>query len=67
MDDILTSNEEQIRSLLTPSNAASVLSLPLADFTLNRRLGLNPRVTVNNNSGKKAWVILSPVPISSVE
>ena len=65
MDDVLTSNEEQqIMGLLNP--IASVLSLPLADFTLNRRLGLNPRVTITNISSKKAWVILSPAPILSV-
>jgi hypothetical protein len=68
MDDVLTSNEEQqIMGILKPSNPiASVLSLPLADFTLNRRLGLNPRVTITNISSKKAWVILSPAPILSV-
>lgn len=72
-DDVLTSKEErQLMILLatkTPQpnvSVASVLSLPLADFTLNRRLGLSPHVTINNISGKKAWVILSPAPIVSV-
>ena len=70
MDDVLTSNEEQQLMNLSKTQTnlpiASVLSLPLADFTLNRRLGLIPRVTINNISGKKAWVILSPAPIASV-
>ena len=37
-----------------------------ADFSVSRRLGLYPVVTINNISGKKAWVILSPAPITSI-
>lgn len=37
-----------------------------ANFSVTRRLGLHPVVTVNNISGKKAWVILSPAPIVSI-
>ena len=35
-------------------------------FDLIRRVGLNPVVTINNISGKKAWLILSPAPIMSI-
>lgn len=35
-------------------------------FDLIRRVGLNPVVTINNISGKKAWIILSPAPIFSI-
>ena len=37
-----------------------------AEFSVSRRLGLYPVVTINNISGKKAWVILSPAPITSI-
>jgi len=35
-------------------------------FSLLRRIGLNPTVTITNISGHNAWVILSPAPILSV-
>lgn len=38
----------------------------VAKFSILRRLGLDPNVVVNNISGKKAWIILSPAPITSV-
>ena len=41
-------------------------SRPHVPFSITRRLGLHPIVTINNISGKKAWVILSPAPISTV-
>jgi len=79
-DDVLTKQEEeQINRLLAIKRAghviharcaeptiASALSLEPAQFTFGRRLGLNPVVTVNNISGKNAWIILAPAPISSV-
>ena len=36
------------------------------DFSITRRLGLHPIVTIYNISGKKAWIILSPAPITTV-
>ena len=64
MDEVLTLQEErQIGSLILPK---AVLSLPLADFTFQRILGIAPHVTITNASTKKAWVILSPVPIVSI-
>lgn len=45
---------------------AGALSLEPAKFTFERRLGLHPVVTINNISGKNAWVILAPAPIVSV-
>jgi hypothetical protein len=44
----------------------AIKSLPLANFTLQRMLGIAPHVTITNASNKKAWVILSPVPIVSI-
>ena len=37
-----------------------------AKFSILRYLGFNPVVTVNNISGKKSWIFLSPAPIVSV-
>jgi hypothetical protein len=39
---------------------------PPAEFSIGRRLGFCPVVTITNISDKKAWVILSPAPITSV-
>jgi hypothetical protein len=77
-DDILTSKEEKQIMILLATKQSSIqakcadlgalaaVSLPLAYFTFERRFGINPHVTINNISGKKAWVILSPAPISSI-
>ena len=77
-DDILTEQEEEhIRQLRTPPLSMVALtafpmaragpsSLEPAAFTFERRLGINPFVTINNISGKRAWVILAPAPITSV-
>jgi len=48
------------------AGAALGVSHPLADFALDRRTGINPWVTINNISGKKSWVILSPAPITGI-
>jgi hypothetical protein len=50
---------------LPVSNACAV-SHPLAAFKFDRRIGLNPIVEVNNISGKKAWIILTPAPIMGI-
>ena len=39
----------------------------LSPFDLTRRVGLNKVVTINNISGKNAYVILSPAPIKTIE
>ena len=69
-DDVLTEQEESkinyLRQLSTLAPVAAALSLEPAEYTFGRRLGLNPTVTINNISGKKAWVILAPAPIVSV-
>jgi hypothetical protein len=77
-DDVLTTQEEekinhlressshQMLSRVTASIAVGALSLEPAKFTFERRLGLKPVVTINNISGKNAWVILAPAPILSV-
>jgi len=46
-------------------DAISSKPTPL-DFSITRRLGLHPIVTIYNISGKKAWIILSPAPITTV-
>ena len=52
MDEVLTSQEEgQIDSLVAIKYKAS---LPLADFTFQRILGISPHVTITNASTKKA-------------
>lgn len=38
-----------------------------APFDIQRRVGINKVVTINNISGKNAYVILSPVSIKTVE
>jgi hypothetical protein len=38
-----------------------------AVFSFARRLGIKPFVTVNNISGKNAWIILSPGPIQVID
>ena len=43
-----------------------LVSKTLADFDFSRRLGFVKKIIVNNISGKDAWVILSPSPISSI-
>ena len=64
MDDVLTPHEEQqVGSLI---EAKSKVSLPLADFTIQRMLGIAPHVTITNTTEKRAWVILSPAPIVSI-
>ncbi len=76
-DDVLTEmEEEKINYLLSTKYSSPIIqakcavaglaSLQLADFSFERRFGLNPHVTITNISGKKAWVILSPAPIVSV-
>jgi hypothetical protein len=77
-DDVLTIQEEEKINHLRESKShqmlartasiavAGALSLEPARFTFERRLGLNPVVTINNISGKNAWVILAPAPIVSV-
>ena len=74
-DDVLTEKEEdQIRRLRIRPLAAvpemlaaqGALSLEPAQFTFERRLGIRPFVTINNISGKRAWVILAPAPIVSI-
>ena len=80
-EDVLTIQEEEKINYLRDSNkhdmlakvtasiaagALSALSLEPARFTFERRFGLKPIVTINNISGKNAWVILTPAPIASV-
>jgi len=68
-DDVLTEHEEEKINYLRETSRTkppAALSLEPVDFTFGRRLGLNPMVTINNISGKNAWVILAPAPIVSV-
>jgi hypothetical protein len=51
IDDILT--EAQV-------------SRPKAKYNIFRRVGYDKKIIVNNKSGKDAWVILSPSPITSI-
>jgi hypothetical protein len=58
----LSHDEVGIIHLLRSENASKTH----AKFSLLRRIGLNPTVTITNVSGHNAWVILSPAPILSV-
>jgi len=72
-NNILNTNELKLCSV---GIFGSLIQLPTAglfssnveppQFSFIRRIGLNPVVTVNNISGKKAWIILSPAPIVGV-
>jgi hypothetical protein len=42
------------------------VSKSLADFDFSRRLGFDKKIIVNNISGKDAWVVLSPSPITAI-
>ena len=46
-------------------NAAATRQL--ANFDIQRRIGINKVVTINNISGKNAYVILTPAPIKTIE
>lgn len=61
------SNDFINTALLGAVSLQPIQNLVVAPFNLGRRIGLNPVVTINNISGKKAWVIISPVPISYLQ
>lgn len=46
--------------------ASLLLSKQPAPFSIGRRLGFDRKINVYNISGKKAWVIISPVPIKTI-
>jgi hypothetical protein len=41
-------------------------SKEVSEFTVGRRLGIYRKINVNNISGKKAWIIISPVPLKTI-
>ena len=43
-----------------------VVSQPIAEYKFGRHWGLERVVKVNNISGKKAWIILTPAPIMGI-
>lgn len=55
-----------IKSILGGIGALGAVSQPVADFNFGRRIGLNRVVQINNISGKKAWIILTPSPIMGI-
>jgi len=81
-DDILSPEEQSkidslrqpfINPFINPAIASGLaagllgaVSQPIAEYKFGRRWGLDPVVKVNNISGKKAWVILTPAPIMSI-
>jgi hypothetical protein len=44
-----------------------VATRQVSPFDIQRRIGVNKVVTINNISGKNAYVILTPAPIKTVE
>ena len=72
-DNSSDDEEEQEEKMLSHDEIAMVNMLRLeneskthAKFSLLRRVGLNPMVTITNITSINAWVILSPAPILSV-
>ena len=63
LGDAIGGNIQAINSLI-PSLFVS--NPKPTKIPLGKRLGLYPTVNVNNISGKRAWIILSPAPIKSV-
>ena len=61
-DEELSHDEIHIIKALIKRNESKTQ----AKFSLLRRVGLNPSVTITNISGFNAWVILSPAPIQSI-
>ena len=58
--------ESEIQLYLAQTQLDTSKSRYEAAFSIFRRLGLSPFVTINNISGKNAWVILSPAPIQVI-
>ena len=54
--------------IINPIDIAGIaVTRQAAPFDIQRRVGINKVVTINNISGKNAYVILSPVSIKTVE
>ena len=54
--------------IINPIDIAGIaVTRQAAPFDIQRRVGINKVVTINNISGKNAYVILSPVCIKTVE
>jgi hypothetical protein len=52
---------------LIPEYIIGGITRQAAPFDIQRRIGLNKIVTINNISGKTAYVILTPAPIKTIE
>jgi len=66
-DDIHTEEEFNkiniVQQKLTIECNIKGLSRQPFEFSFIRYLGFNHKITVNNISGEKAWIILAPSPI----
>ena len=57
-----------VNPIINPIDIAGIaVTRQAAPFDIQRRVGINKVVTINNISGKNAYVILSPVCIKTVE
>ena len=57
-----------VNPIINPIDIAGIaVTRQAAPFDIQRRVGINKVVTINNISGKNAYVILSPVSIKTVE
>ena len=70
-DDNIHTEEEfkkinMVQQNLTLEYNGKGLSRQPVEFSFGRFFGLNRKISVNNISGEKAWIILAPAPIFSV-
>lgn len=54
----------KLQGLYNASSDMIQLSTQKTDFDLMRRVGISKEVTINNISGKNAWVMLTPAPVT---
>jgi hypothetical protein len=70
-DDNIHTEEELkkiniVQEKLTLEYNGKGLSRQPIEFSFARYLGFNRKISVNNISGEKAWIILAPAPIFSI-
>lgn len=65
--DLLSHKYDEPVQFFKSSLAPMAKSAPMAaEFSFVRRWGISPMVNVNNVSGHKAWVIISPTPLTRI-
>jgi hypothetical protein len=71
MDEFTPDEQFQLQDLLSdkyePKFRKASELLRKETFSFVRRWGISPMVNVNNVSGHKAWVIVSPTPLTRIQ